>query len=295
MNKQTRILITIIVSLVLGGMFAYQDAQKNDQAYQQQQATVIVTDFFCGSLAGLIFYFGSGWFAKRKEKKLKQGQSTPPSSKVRQPPPILNPLEINKIHLPTTNKYPYPKIAEILLRFSVVVAGESAQIAEMASGVKINAVTHHALLQEVFAYHLNLAVAAIMVKGKLHGKDNYDQIEVGICDAVCNILKKPNANLTQYMPIIVTENREKARMYFVRDSDGLEISEEQIRAYAEKHNSKILTDIPADQMAIVYYTIRVARFLEIGRDIDKVIVWGANEKLTGRIFELQDEICQCLK
>jgi hypothetical protein len=36
------------------------------------------------------------------------------------------------------------------------------------------------------------------------------------------------------------------------------------------------------------------RLLEIGRDIDKVIIWGVNAKLTDRIFELEDEICQCL-
>jgi hypothetical protein len=189
---------------------------------------------------------------------------------------------------------PYAKMAEIALRFSVAVAAESAQIAEMASGIKINAVTHHALLQEVFAYHLNLIIATVMVKNKLHGKDNCDQIEAGICDAICTILKTPGANLAQYMPIIEMKNREITQMYFLKDAEGLKISSEQVRAYAEKHNKKLLTDVPADQMAIVYYTIRIARLLEIGRDIDAVIICGVNAKLTGRIFELQDEICQCL-
>jgi len=32
----------------------------------------IATNFFCGALVGLIFYFGSGWLAKRKEMKSKQ-------------------------------------------------------------------------------------------------------------------------------------------------------------------------------------------------------------------------------
>jgi hypothetical protein len=186
------------------------------------------------------------------------------------------------------------RIAEIALRFSVVVSGEAAQIAEMASGIKINSVTHHALLREVFAYHLNLVISTVMVKNKLHGKDSYDQTEAEICDAICNILKTPGANLSQYMPIIAAENKEIARMYFLKNADGLEISDEQVRAYAEKHNKKLLTDIPADQMAIVYYTIRVARLVEIGREIDKAIVWGVNSKLVGRIFELQEEISQCL-
>jgi len=72
MNKPTRILTAILVSLLLGGMFAYQDAQKNEPTYQQHPATVILTNFFCGFLVGLIFYFGSGWLEGRKEKKLKQ-------------------------------------------------------------------------------------------------------------------------------------------------------------------------------------------------------------------------------
>jgi hypothetical protein len=51
-------------------MFAYQDAQKNDPPYQQHPVVCIVTDFFGASLSGLIFYFGSGWLARRKERKL---------------------------------------------------------------------------------------------------------------------------------------------------------------------------------------------------------------------------------
>jgi hypothetical protein len=74
MNKPTRILTAILVSLLLGGMFAYQDAQKNDPAYQQHPVTVVLTDFFCGSLAGLICYLGSGWLARRKERKLNQAE-----------------------------------------------------------------------------------------------------------------------------------------------------------------------------------------------------------------------------
>jgi RsiW-degrading membrane proteinase PrsW (M82 family) len=75
MNKQTRILTAIAVAIVLGGMFAYQDAQKNEPAYQQHPVTVILTDFFCGFLAGLICYFGSGWLFRRKERKSQPSHS----------------------------------------------------------------------------------------------------------------------------------------------------------------------------------------------------------------------------
>ncbi len=68
MSKPTRILTAIVVMLVLGIMFAYQDVQKNEPAYQQHQVTVVLTDFFCGFIAGLICYFGSGWIGKRKER-----------------------------------------------------------------------------------------------------------------------------------------------------------------------------------------------------------------------------------
>ena len=71
MNKPTRILTAILVSVLLGGMFAYEDVQKNEPTYQQHPVTVILTDFFCGSLAGLISYIGSGWFYRRKEGKSK--------------------------------------------------------------------------------------------------------------------------------------------------------------------------------------------------------------------------------
>ena len=79
MNKLTRIVTTILVTLMLGGMFAYQDIHSErtavSAAYQQHPVTVILTDFFCGFLSGLIFYFGSGWLAKRKEQKLRQTEN----------------------------------------------------------------------------------------------------------------------------------------------------------------------------------------------------------------------------
>jgi hypothetical protein len=72
MSKAQRILIAVLTTIVIGGMFAYQDMQKNEPRNQEYPATVILTDFFGGSLSGLIFYFGSGWFIRRKEKNLKR-------------------------------------------------------------------------------------------------------------------------------------------------------------------------------------------------------------------------------
>jgi hypothetical protein len=140
---------------------------------------------------------------------------------------------------------------------------------------------------------LNVAISNIMVKKTLLGRDKYDQIETGVCDEIGCVLKEPSGKLLQYLPIISKENRDTARMYFVKDAQGLEISAEQLRAYAKKHN-KIIMDIPDDQMAIVYYTVRVARLLEVGMDIDKVIVWGVNNKIIDRSMELQEEVRRCL-
>jgi hypothetical protein len=79
MNKPTRILAAILGSLAIGGMFAYQDAQKNEPTYQQHPVTVILTNLFCGSLVGLIFYFGSGWLERRKERKANQAANSHPT------------------------------------------------------------------------------------------------------------------------------------------------------------------------------------------------------------------------
>ena len=69
MNKTTRFLTALAVSLVLGCQFAYRDSQANGPEFQAHPVIVVITDLFCGYLSGLIFYFGSGWFAKRKNKK----------------------------------------------------------------------------------------------------------------------------------------------------------------------------------------------------------------------------------
>jgi hypothetical protein len=134
-----------------------------------------------------------------------------------------------------------------------------------------------------------------MVKSNLLGRDNYNNIEAGICSESENTITKLGTKLAiYYLPIIARENRHRAQMYFCKDGEGLEVSEQQIRAYAEKHNRTLLTDIPADQMALVYYIIRVSRLLTIGMDIDRAIVWGVNGRLLDRCFELQDEICKLL-
>jgi hypothetical protein len=72
MSKPIRILTAIFVILALGIMFAYDTIQKNGLAYQAHPVVAVLTDFFGASLSGLIFYFGSGWLAKRRERKLKQ-------------------------------------------------------------------------------------------------------------------------------------------------------------------------------------------------------------------------------
>ena len=72
MNKPIRILTAILVTLVLGAMWAHHTVKQNDIAYQSHPIVCIITDFFCASLAGLIGYFGSGWLGKRKERKSNQ-------------------------------------------------------------------------------------------------------------------------------------------------------------------------------------------------------------------------------
>lgn len=70
MDKKIRLLTAIAVTLTLGGMAAYQDVKENGAGYQSHPVVSIATDFFGGFLGALIFYFGSGWLAKRKEKSV---------------------------------------------------------------------------------------------------------------------------------------------------------------------------------------------------------------------------------
>jgi hypothetical protein len=71
MNKPTRILTSIFVSLALGGMNAYHDSVKMTPEYQAHPVVTIIGNFFwAGLIAGSIVYFGSGWIAKRKERNV---------------------------------------------------------------------------------------------------------------------------------------------------------------------------------------------------------------------------------
>ena len=72
MNKPIRILTATLVTIVVGAMCAYDTIHKNQPAYQTHPVVAILTDFFGASLSGFIFYFGSGWLARRKERNLKE-------------------------------------------------------------------------------------------------------------------------------------------------------------------------------------------------------------------------------
>jgi hypothetical protein len=79
-EKSFRILGTALVTITLGAYFAYQTVTQNGLPYQSHPVAVIITDFFCGFLLGLIYYFSSGYFAKRKKRATIQTHTLPGSS-----------------------------------------------------------------------------------------------------------------------------------------------------------------------------------------------------------------------
>ena len=71
MNKPTRILTALLISLALGGMNAYHDAAKGTPEYQAHPLVTIAANFFwAGLIAGGIVYLGLGWFARRQTQKM---------------------------------------------------------------------------------------------------------------------------------------------------------------------------------------------------------------------------------
>ncbi len=216
---------------------------------------------------------------------------------------------------------PYEQIADTLLAFSVAVSAHSAEIAEKADFKDLNAQTHGALFREVFAYNLSVAIANVMIKRHLLGRDDYNQIEKGIFKALGTMRTSKDEDLTlvqhtgvmaqfwarqrtstdealalvQHRQVFAPANREIAQRYFLKDADGLRISDEQIEWYAAKYDTPKIKDIPADQIAMVYYTMRIARLLATGRDIDKFIVYYVNNILLDRAIELQNAVCKSLQ
>lgn len=183
---------------------------------------------------------------------------------------------------------PYVQLADMVLNYAVAVSSESADMVEKITTVNIGKVNAELLLKEVIAYYSNVAIATIMVKYSLHGKDNYNQIETNVFEALCKTFGK---TLAQYLPLVDKQNRHIAEMYFVKDHDGLAITEEQVYAFAKKYNQeKILAEYPDDQLSIYYYTMRVARVLKVDDLIDSVIVFSISRLLVNRLMMFQDEI-----
>jgi hypothetical protein len=205
-------------------------------------------------------------------------------------------LERNLPHNKTqTISLPYAKIADLVLRSTVAAAGTVVTCAEGATRLKLKTSTCEALLCESAAYHLKTAIANAMIARHLSGKDSYDEIESQICDAVSSILNKPGANMAQYLSLVSIENRDTARMYFLKDTSGLQISDEQIMFYAEKYNkTEVIKNIPPDQLDLIFYLIRIARLVTIGDDIDTVVMHFATQRLLDFNLELQNSICEIL-
>jgi hypothetical protein len=189
---------------------------------------------------------------------------------------------------------PFEKIAENVLGFSVVVSTDSAEIVEKASFVSLGEVGYEALLREVFSYHLNLAIANVMITRNLLGKANYARIQDGIFEALCHILTTTGEPLGNNKELFAPNNKDIAQMYFSKDAHGLRVSEEQIIWYADRYDKPMIRDIPPDQVAIVYYLIRIARIVTSGKDIDKFIVHYVSTLVIDRALELQDELRKCL-
>jgi hypothetical protein len=189
---------------------------------------------------------------------------------------------------------PYAQIAETVFCVSFEVTRQCIEMTEKAALIKVKDSTQEALHCEIVAYHLNVAIANVMVKRHLHGQRNYEQIETGICDEIYETLSESGARLEQYLPIVAKANRDKCRMYFLKNQNSLDISDAQILSYAQKHDQEKIINIPAEQRSIVYYTIRVARLLEVGAEIDLFIVHYVNDVLAKRVIELQEEVCRCL-
>jgi hypothetical protein len=184
------------------------------------------------------------------------------------------------------------ELANTVLQSGVALATELVAMAENAASIKFKKATYELLLNEVVSYYSNVAIAAVMIKKSIFGKENYKQIETEVFEAIS---KKLGNMLAQYLSIVDRRNRHIAEMYFVKNHDGLGIAEDQVFAFAEKYDQqKILAELPDDQLSVFYYNMRVARILKVHDGIDAVIVLGVSQLLAKRLFEYQDEIQKIL-
>ena len=133
---------------------------------------------------------------------------------------------------------PFEKIAENVLGFSVVVSTDSAEIVEKASFVSLGEVGYEALLREVFSYHLNLAIANVMITRNLFGKANYARIQDGIFEALSHILTTTGEPLGNNKELFAPNNKDIAQMYFCKDVQGWRVSEAALIWYADSYENQ---------------------------------------------------------
>ena len=68
MSQSLRILIACLTTFVVGSYCVYDTVQQNSVAYQSHPAVAVLTAFWGASLSGLIVYYGSRWFFKKKAR-----------------------------------------------------------------------------------------------------------------------------------------------------------------------------------------------------------------------------------
>lgn len=187
---------------------------------------------------------------------------------------------------------PYFDLANSILQSAVAASGELMQMAENAASMKFQKNNYELLLNEVVAYYASVAIAAIMIKKRVFGKETYQKIEEEVFESVSKQLGKM---LAQYASVVDRNNRHNAEMYFTKNHDGLGLTEEQIYGFAEKFNQqKILAQLPDDQLSIFYFNMRLSAILKVHENIDAVIVFGISQLAVKRLMEYQNEIQKIL-
>ena len=71
MNKQKRIVVSVILTFFFGGFNAYNTVQSHSVSYQENPKAAIFGAVLASTLAGLAFYWLSGIFAKLGKHKIK--------------------------------------------------------------------------------------------------------------------------------------------------------------------------------------------------------------------------------
>lgn len=181
-----------------------------------------------------------------------------------------------------------PEFPQAIIHFATEAASASLNTASLGGTLTFDKAIHYALIKETISYYSKIAISAVMIKRGWYGEDKYSQAEAEVFNAIRWNLARRQYRVNDFFD---DTSRRITEAYFIKSIDGLSITEKQVYAFAETTSrEQVLAELPDNQLDVFYYTMRIARLLEVHDKVDTVVAFYVSGTLVNHAVAFTDFI-----